>query len=46
VVSARVDRVMGVEVGDPELRAGLSEVRQLIGGLPERSREFVRVFGR
>ena len=40
------DSLMPVEVGDPELRAGLSEVRQLIGGLPERSREFVRVFGR
>lgn len=40
------DSLMPVEVGDPELRAGLSDVRQLIDGLPERSREFVRVFGR
>ncbi len=40
------DSLMPVEVGDPELRSGLSEVRQLIDGLPEQAHEFVRVFGR
>jgi len=40
------DSLMPIEFGDPELRAGLSEVRQLIDGFPERARELVRVFGR
>lgn len=40
------DSLMPVEVGDPELRAGLSEVRRLIDGLPERARRFVRAYGR
>jgi hypothetical protein len=40
------DSLMPIEVGDPELRAGLSEVRQLIDGLPLRAREFLRVLGR
>jgi len=40
------DSLMPVEFGDPELRAGLSEVRELIGGLPQRARDFVRTFGR
>ncbi len=40
------DSLMPIEVGDPELRAGLSEVRQLVGGLPQRAREFLRVLGR
>jgi hypothetical protein len=35
-----------VEVGDPELRAGLAEVRELAGDLRQRSREFMRTFGR
>jgi len=35
-----------VEVGDTELRAGLAEVRELIGVLPDRAREFVRRLGR
>lgn len=35
-----------LEVGDVELRAGLSEVRELIGPLPHRSRELVRTLGR
>ena len=33
-------------VGDPALRAGLSEVRELIGPLPGRIGEFVSTFGR
>jgi len=40
------DSLLPVEVGDPELRAGLSEVRRLLGDLPPRARGFVRVLGR
>jgi len=40
------DSMMPVEVGDPELRAGLSEVRELVGHLRGRARELVRTLGR
>ncbi len=40
------DSLMPIEVGDPELRAGLTEVRQLIAPLPLRARELLRVLGR
>jgi hypothetical protein len=40
------DSMMPVEVGDPELRAGLSEVRELLGDVGNRTREFVRTLGR
>jgi hypothetical protein len=40
------DSMRPVEVGDPELRAGLAEVRELVGDLRQRSREFMRTFGR
>ena len=40
------DSLMPIEVGDAELRAGLSEVRELIGGMSQRARAFVRTFGR
>jgi hypothetical protein len=40
------DSLMPIEVGDPELRAGLTEVRQLVDGLSQRARDFVRTFGR
>jgi hypothetical protein len=40
------DSLLPVEVGDPELRAGLTEVRQLLDALPERARAFVSMFGR
>jgi hypothetical protein len=40
------DSMMPVEVGDAELRAGLSEVRRLIGDVPGRAAAFVRVLGR
>ena len=40
------DSLLPVEVGDAELRAGLSEVRRLIGDVPGRARQFVRVLGR
>jgi hypothetical protein len=40
------DSMMPVEVGDPELRAGLAEVRELVGGVRGQGREFLRTFGR
>jgi hypothetical protein len=40
------DSMMPVEVGDPELRAGLAEVRGLLGDVPARAREFTRTLGR
>jgi hypothetical protein len=40
------DSMLPVEVGDVELRAGLSEVRELIGGVRTRARELVRTLGR
>jgi hypothetical protein len=40
------DSMMPVEVGDPELRAGLAEVRELAGDLPGRARELLRTLGR
>jgi hypothetical protein len=40
------DSMRPVEVGDAELRAGLSEVRRLVGDVPARARELTRVLGR
>jgi hypothetical protein len=40
------DSMLPVEVGDPDLRAGLSETRDLIGPLPARAHDLVRVLGR
>ena len=40
------DSMMPVEVGDPELRANLAEVRELIGDVRGRARTFMRTFGR
>lgn len=40
------DSLMPIEVGDESLRAGLSEVRELISAIPRRARELVRTFGR
>ena len=40
------DSMLPVDVGDPALRAGLSEVRELIGPVPGGTREFLRTFGR
>lgn len=40
------DSMLPVEVGDVELRAGLSEVRELVGGLRGRAREVTRTLGR
>jgi len=40
------DSMMPVEVGDTELRAGLSETRSLIAELPARGRRLLRALGR
>ena len=40
------DSMLPVEVDDPELRAGLEEVRMLLGDLRGRARQFVRTLGR
>jgi len=40
------DTLRPVEVGDAELRAGLSEVRRLLDEVPGRSRLFLRTLGR
>jgi hypothetical protein len=40
------DSMMPVEVGDTQLRAGLSETRSLIAELPARSRRLLRALGR
>jgi hypothetical protein len=40
------DSMRPVEVGDAPLRAGLAEVRELLGALPERARLFMRTLGR
>jgi hypothetical protein len=40
------DSMRPVEVGDAELRAGLAEVRERIGGPPERARRFLSRLGR
>jgi hypothetical protein len=46
VLAELQDSMMPVEVGDPELRAGLAEVRELLGGVRTQAREFVRTLGR
>jgi len=40
------DSMLPVEVGDPELRAGLEEVRTILGDLRGRARQFMRTLGR
>ena len=40
------DSLAPIEVGDAELRDGLREVRELLGPLGGRAREFVRTLGR
>jgi hypothetical protein len=40
------DSLLPVEVGDEELRAGLSDTRALIAPLPPRARELLRTLGR
>jgi hypothetical protein len=45
-LSTLQDSMLPVEVGDAELRSGLREIRELLGGLGRRAREFVRTLGR
>jgi len=45
-LAALQDSLLPVEVGDAELRAGLMEVRELLGGVRGRARELVRTLGR
>lgn len=40
------DSSMAIEIGDVELRSGLSEVRRSLDGLSEHARSFIRTFGR
>ncbi|MGH2857442.1 MAG: hypothetical protein ACRDMJ_08140 [Solirubrobacteraceae bacterium] len=40
------DSMLPVEVGDPQLRAELSEVRELLSPVPARARELMRTVGR
>lgn len=46
VLARLQDSLMPVEVGDEELRAGLAEVRRLLGDLGEGARRFVSLLGR
>jgi hypothetical protein len=45
-LAALQDSLMPVEVGDPELRAALTEVRGLLGDVRRRARELERTLGR
>jgi hypothetical protein len=45
-LSTLQDSMLPVEVGDPDLRGGLAQVRELIGSFQTRAREFGRTLGR
>lgn len=45
-IAALQDSLRPVDVGDPELRAGLSETRSLLADVPAHSRRMLRTFGR
>ena len=45
-IAALQDSMLPVEVGDPELRAGLSEVRALIDPVPARAHRIIGTVGR
>ena len=40
------DSMLPIEAGDPELRSGLGEVRELLEPVPTVARAFLRVLGR
>lgn len=40
------DSMLPIEAGDPELRADLGEVRELLAPVPNAARAFLRVLGR
>jgi hypothetical protein len=46
VLSALQDSSLPTEVGDVELRAALTDVRELLGGVRQRARELTRTLGR
>jgi len=46
ILSELQDSMMPVEVGDPEVRAGLAEVRGALGPLAEAAETFLRTLGR
>jgi hypothetical protein len=46
ILSELQDSMMPVEVGDRELREGLSEVRETVADLPARARRLMRAQGR
>jgi hypothetical protein len=46
ILSELQDSMLPVEVGDPELRAALADVRTRLGELPGRARELLRTLGR
>ncbi|HWF49662.1 MAG TPA: hypothetical protein VG294_03365 [Solirubrobacteraceae bacterium] len=46
ILSGLQDSMLPVEFGDPELRSGLQNVRELVGDLRGRARELVRTVGR
>jgi hypothetical protein len=45
-LAALQDSMLPVEVGDPPLRAGLAQVRVLLGDIRRRTREIIRTLGR
>jgi hypothetical protein len=45
-LSGLQDSMLPAEVGDPELRASIAEVRELLGGVRQRAREVERTLGR
>ncbi|MFL5817110.1 MAG: hypothetical protein ACJ76L_05860 [Conexibacter sp.] len=46
ILSELQDSMLPVEVGDPELRAALAEVRTRLGEVPARTAELLRTLGR
>jgi hypothetical protein len=46
ILSTLQDSMVPVEYGDPELRAGLQEVRRLLGDVRRHARELTRTVGR
>jgi hypothetical protein len=45
-IAALQDSMLPIEVGDPQVRAGLQAVRELLGEVRGRARELVRTLGR
>lgn len=45
-ISELQDSMLPIESGDADLRAGLTEVRDLLAGTPGAAREFLRTLGR